>query len=167
MPISLVQEHIDLIAQQEREFLERRTFAERLGDNVAGFFGSSGCVFAHLLIFAAWVVFNSAPHVHHFDPPPFSFLSTMVALEAIVLAILILMRQTRLGKRADERDHLMLQILLLTEKEMTASLSIIRELGDRVGLQTTVDSWKLDELTAHTPIEQVTQSIRDTLSEPE
>jgi hypothetical protein len=32
------------------------------------------------------------------------------------------MRQARLARRADERDHLMLQILLLADKEVTAVL---------------------------------------------
>jgi len=42
-----------------------------------------------------------------------------VALEAILLASFILMRQVRIWRRSEEREHLMLQILLLSEKELT------------------------------------------------
>jgi hypothetical protein len=34
------------------------------------------------------------------------------------------MRQSRMSRRAEERDHLMLQLLLLTEKELTAVLGM-------------------------------------------
>ena len=60
------------------------------------------------------------PRTLHFDPYPYSLLGTVVALEGLLLASFILMRQTRLGRRSDEREHLMLQVLLLTEKEITA-----------------------------------------------
>ena len=120
MSQSHVQEHIDLIAKHEQDFLIRRTPAERFGDSIAGFAGSLPFVCIHLAIFAGWMVFNSISltHLHHFDPPPFSLLGTIVALEAILLASIILMRQSRMSRRAEERDHLMLQVLLLTEKEI-------------------------------------------------
>lgn len=41
--------------------------------------------------------------------------------EAILLASFILMPQTRMSHRAEQRDHLMLKILLLTEREITAN----------------------------------------------
>src|SRR6202040_2031757 len=60
--------------------------------------------------------------------PPFPLLGTLVALEAILLASIILMRQSRMSRRAEERDHLMLQVLLLTEKEITAVLGMNRKI---------------------------------------
>jgi uncharacterized membrane protein len=44
MSQSHVQEHIDLIARHEQDFLARRTKAERLSDGIAGFAGSIGFV---------------------------------------------------------------------------------------------------------------------------
>jgi uncharacterized membrane protein len=122
MAQSHIQEHVDLIARHEQEFLEKRTHSERLGDQIADFAGSSTFVGLHLLVFVGWMMVNEWDFfcIPHFDPFPFSFLATLVALEAILLASFILMRQSRSARRADERDHLMLQILLLTEKEITA-----------------------------------------------
>jgi uncharacterized membrane protein len=85
---------------------------------IANFAGSLPFVGVHLLLFFTWIFWNtlSVTSAHHFDPEPFALLGTVVALEAILLASFILMRQARTSRRADERDHLMLQILLLTER---------------------------------------------------
>lgn len=79
-------------------------------------------------------------HIRHFDPMPYSLLATFVAFEAILLASFILMQQSRMSRRADERDHLMLQILLLTEKEITAVLGIDRQIARQVGLEKVANS---------------------------
>ncbi len=165
MSLTHIQDHVDLIAKHEAEFLARRTRAERLGDTVAGFVGSLSFVAAHLCFFAAWVGWNLLPHVHHFDRPPFSLLGTMVGLEAILLASFILMRQSRLGRRSDERDHLMLQILLLTEKEITAVLGIERQVASRVGAGGAANTLEVRELSQHTSIEDVAQTIKENLTE--
>lgn len=111
-----IQEDVDLIAKHEQDFLARRTTADRLGDSIAGFAGSLKFVCIHLLVFAGWMAANtfSIPGIHRFDPAPYPLLATLVAMEAILLASFILMRQSRMSRRAEERDHLMLQILLLT-----------------------------------------------------
>lgn len=106
-----VREHIALVAKHEQEFLAKRSTTERVGDAIATFAGSLVFVAVHLFVFACWIGVNTANvgGIPHYDPAPFSLLGTAVALEAILLASFILMRQARLGRRADERDHLMLQ----------------------------------------------------------
>jgi len=54
-----VQEHIDLIAKHEQEFLARRTRTERIGDTVASFAGSLVYVALHIVVIAAWVAVNT------------------------------------------------------------------------------------------------------------
>lgn len=105
-----------------------------------------------------------APRVPHFDPAPFSLLSTIVALEAILLASFILMRQKRIGRRDDEREHLMLQLLLLTEKELTAVLDLNRQIARQIGLGQAADKPQMQELSQHTAIEDVTDAIRENLA---
>ena len=75
MSLSHVQEHIELIAKHEMEFLAQRTRAERFADSVAEFIGSLQFVGVNFLIYAAWIVMNSVVPVHHFDPRPFSLRS--------------------------------------------------------------------------------------------
>ena len=165
MSQSQVQAHIDLIAQHEQEFLAKRTSAERLSDQAASFVGSFSFIVVHLLFFTSWVTFNTValPWFRHFDPVPFSLLGTMVALEAILLASLILMRQARMSRRADERDHLMLQILLLTEKEITAVLGVDQKIAEQIGLHKVATSKEITELSQETSIDDVAQTIKNNL----
>ena len=165
MPQTHIQQHIDLIAQHEQDFLAKRTRAERLGDSIAAFAGSFSFVGVHIVLFFSWIAANtlSIPHLSHFDPPPFSLLGTFVALEAILLASFFLMRQSRMGRRSDERDHLLLQILLLTEKEITAVLGMDRQIAKQVGLEKVANNPELKELSQHTSIDDMAQTIKEAL----
>lgn len=161
-----IQEHIETILKHERDFLARRTRSERLGDVIAGFVGSLSFVLLHLSVFFCWIAANSLkmPGVPHFDPFPFSLLGTCVSLEAILIASFILMRQARLARRADERDHLMLQILLLTEKEITAVVRMNRQMAEKMGIPSIADDKEISDLGQSTSIDEVAQTIQENLS---
>jgi uncharacterized membrane protein len=162
-----VQEHIGTIAKHEQDFLARRSPAERLGDLTAAIVGNLGFVAAHVVLFLFWILVNTlhVPHIPQFDPMPFSLLGTIVAMEAILLASLILMRQARLGRRADEREHLMLQILLLTEKEVTALISMNQQIASKVGLTDIKNRHEIEQLGRKTSIDEVARHIQGSLSE--
>ena len=133
----------------------------------AAIVGNLGFVVAHVCLLVVWVLVNTLqlPRIPHFDPVPFSLLGTIVAIEAILLASLILMRQARLARRADEREHLMLQILLLTEKEVTAVISMNQQIAIKVGLRDIENSKEIEQLGQHTSIDEVAQDIQRSLSE--
>lgn len=164
MPQDHIQQHVDLIAKHEQEFLALRTPAQRISDSVASFTGSLPFVALHFLVFATWIALNTlTTPIRHFDAPPYSLLSTILAFEAILLASFILMRQTRMGRRADERDHLMLQILLLAEKEITAVVTMNRQIAGSMGLQKVTKDKDIEQLSQHTSIDDVAQSIKESL----
>ena len=163
MSQSHIQEQIELIARHEQEFLERRTQAERVIDGIAGFVGSLPFVAVHLCVFALWIVVNSLPHTRHFDSKPFGLLQTVVAMEAILVSSFILMRQARLGRRSDERDHMMLQILLLTEKELTALLGMDRQIASEMGLNKAANNPEVRDLSQETSIDDLQQTIKENL----
>jgi len=73
------------------------------------------------------------------------------------------MRQIRMSRRSDERDHLMLQILLLTEKEITAVLGMDRQIAGSVGLQKVAKDKEIEQLSQHTSIDDMAQSIQESL----
>jgi len=164
---SHVQDHIETIAKHEQEFLARRSPAERLGDLTAAIVGNLGYVAAHIVLFFFWILLNTVrvPGIHHFDPMPFSLLGTVVAMEAILLASLILMRQSRLARRADEREHLVLQILLLTEKEVTAVIGMNQQIASKVGLSKMENSKEIELLGRNTSVDEVAQDIQKSLSD--
>jgi uncharacterized membrane protein len=160
-----IQEHVDLIAKHEQEFLARRTRSERVADSIASFTGNLAFVLLHLFFVAMWIAGNtlSIGKIRHFDPVPFSLLGTILAFEAILLASFILMRQTRMSRRADERDHLMLQILLLAEKETTAGLTMSRRIAANMGVQKMAGDKEIEQLSQHTSIDDVAQTIKESL----
>ena len=161
-----VQEHISTILKHEQDFLARRTPNEKMGDSIAAFIGSLSFVMIHLAGLLFWVLINivHSGFVSHFDPFPFSLLGTCLSFEAILIASFILMRQARLARRADERDHLMLQILLLTEKEITAVVGMNREIASQLGLTKVAKDKEIEELGKRTSIDDVAQTIQDNLS---
>ena len=163
MSQSHIEDHVKLIARHEEEFLARRTPWERTTDAIAIFIGSAQFIAVHLAIYTIWIVLNLLPQTPHFDPKPFSLLQTLSAMEAILIASLILMRQTRLGHRSDERDHLMLQVLLLSEKEMTTLLNVNREIATEVGLDGLANSEEVQNLSEEASIDDMAQAIRETL----
>jgi uncharacterized membrane protein len=73
------------------------------------------------------------------------------------------MRQARIGRRADERDHLILQILLLAEQEITALLTLDLQIAEKVGLLRVATDTEIEQLSQHTSIDEIAQTIQDTL----
>ncbi len=166
MQHSHLQEHIDLIARHEQEFIAQRTWAERAGDAIASFAGSFRFVAFHLVFFLGWIALNTLHTAGRwrFDPYPFPMLDTILAIEAILLASFILMRQARMGRRSDERDHLMLQMLLLTEKETTKLLEVNSAMAARMGLQSISRDTELAALSQDTSIDEVAEVIKDSMN---
>jgi uncharacterized membrane protein len=160
-----LQEHIQLVLRHEEEFLARRTAAERVGDSLGSFVGSLLFIVIHAVWFGLWVLVNTTQflQVPHFDPVPFPLLDVVVAVEAIFLASFIVMRQSRLSRRSDERDHLILQVLLLAEKEVTAVLQIERQLAARSGLTELATDEEIIQLSENTSIDDVAQTLKDAL----
>lgn len=160
--------HVELIAKHEQAFLASRTRAEKFSDGITRFAGSLPFAVCHLVVFGGWILWNTlSARPHRFDRPPFSLLGTIVGLEAILLASLILGRQTRMSRRAEERDHLMLQILLLSETEITTVLRLQRQLARHLGLDQIANAREVHELSQPISIERIAATIRENLTDME
>jgi uncharacterized membrane protein len=164
-PSSHLRDHIEIVAKHEQEFLRQRTFSERIGDSLGAFIGSLTFVITQLCGFTAWVLINTLAigRLPHFDPFPFPLLDAILALEAILLATFIVMRQSRISRRAEEREHLILQMLLLTEKEITAVLGLDRQIAERVGLTEVAADNEIEQLSQDTSIDEVAQRLKEQL----
>jgi uncharacterized membrane protein len=125
-----LEKNVRAIACLEESAMAARSLADRLSDFLTRIAGSATCVALHAIGFTVWIVVNVGlvPRVPPFDPYPFSFLTLVVSLEAIFLAIFVLMSQNRAARLADRRAHLDLQIDLLAERELTAALHMLRAL---------------------------------------
>jgi len=159
------QSHIDSIVRQEEEALDRRSATERLADAVGSFAGSLFFVVLHLLLLIAWLLVNNGkvPSIRPFDPYPFQLLGVIVAIEAVILSSFILMRQNRMMRRGERRDHLNLQVDLLAEKEITKVLQMVHAICGKMGLQNIMADQEIRELSQPTSIESITQTLEDQL----
>ena len=68
-----------------------------------------------------------------------------------------------MSRRSDERDHLILQVLLLAEKEITAVLQIERQIAGMVGLSEVAKDSEITQLSQKTSIDNVAQSLKESM----
>ena len=73
------------------------------------------------------------------------------------------MRQNRMMRRGEQRDHLNLQVDLLAEKEITALLQMARALCGHMGLQSIAADKDIRELSQNTSIESLHQKLEERL----
>lgn len=92
----------DLAAEVRRG----RTRIDRVTDSISGFAGSPRFLLAQVFAVNGWVVFNAFPWFGRIDPFPFEFLNFVLAVEAILLATVVLMTQNRQGREAVEQAEL-------------------------------------------------------------
>jgi len=84
-------------------------------------------------------------------------------MEAVILSSFILMRQNRMMRRGELRDHLNLQVDLLAEKEITKVLQMVRAICGHMGLQDIMGDKEIRELSQTTSIESLSQTLEDRL----
>lgn len=153
----------------EEAALSRRTAADRAAAAIARFCGSMTFVWIHLVLFAAWLGYNTLPGFEHFDPYPFTFLTLVVSLEAIFLATFILISQNYDMRITERRNQLDLQINLLAEQENTKMLQMLERIAKKVGVHVADDPQvrALEEATRpETLARQIEDAYRDEFDEP-
>ena len=160
-----IQKHIQTIAQQEKEFQARHTRVERLGHSIGSFVGSFPFILLHLVWFSAWLLLNTVPNrwIPVFDPFPFPLLAILIEIEGIFLVSFILMRQNRMNRRSEEREHLVLQVLLLAEQEITTLIDIERRKSIHTGLTEIAKDHDIASLSQPTSVEHLTRTLQEEL----
>ncbi len=118
---------LEFYAREEQRISVSQRTLERLSDLVGQpiFLGFT------LLFVASWIFANVAlPRfgIAQFDPPPFHWLQGILALAGLLIATVVLTRQNRLGKLAEQRAHLDLKVTLLTEQKATKLIDLLEEL---------------------------------------
>lgn len=99
-------------------------------------FGSIGFLTVNILLFATWILINIGwvSGIKVFDPFPFGLLTTAVSLQAIFLAIIVLISQNRASKVADLREEVDLHIDIISEQEITKILHLVSMLCKKEGI---------------------------------
>jgi len=147
----------------------RASGAETVGLALANGTGTMRTAVAHLVVFAGWVIWNTqGSRAWRFDPYPFGVLTLLISGEGVLLAIFVLIAQKRLSRDTERRDHLHLQLTLLTEQEITAALRLLREVADKVGVEVPEVVSEVETLATETKvdslIDQIDREMLDTSS---
>jgi len=160
-----IRQNIETIARLEAEFNRRRNWADRVADGIGAFSGSISFVVVHAFLIGGWILLNlrTVLGIRPWDPFPFMFLGSVLSIEAIFLSTFVLIKQSRMSRRADDRAHLDLQINLLAEREMTLMLQMLQSVCTRLNVY--APHHEVNELTAETPVEAVANELQKAIVE--
>jgi uncharacterized membrane protein len=131
----LTRQNVELIRQLEESAKQERTRSDLVAESIARFCGSMTFVWVHVVWFGGWILANLVPGMRHIDPFPFTFLTLVVSLEAIFLSTFILISQNHDTKISERRNHLDLQINLLSEQENTRMITLLQAIAGKVGAE--------------------------------
>jgi uncharacterized membrane protein len=142
----------------------KRTQAEKVADWVTTRFGSTGFLTFNLVWFSIWIILNVGliPGVQPFDPFPFGFLTMIVSLEAIVLAIVVLISQNREAQVAALREEVDVYINFQAEQELTKLLEMVALLLEKQGIAT-ADDTVLQSMLMKQNAEELEKELEDEL----
>ncbi len=159
--VPALEENVEAIKRWEQSLLHARSRAEQLSDWITATAASGPVLVVHVAWFTLWIAANCGflPGVARFDPFPFPFLTMMVSLEAIFLALFVLASQNRLARLSDKRAHLDLQIDLLAEREMTAVLQLLQDIVTHLNVRGTVTPEQLRDLVKKTDIHTLAEKL--------
>lgn len=113
-----------------------RSNSEKFADLLTAKFGSVAFLSLNALWFIVWITINTGmiPAIEPFDPFPFGLLTMVVSLEAIFLAIIVLISQNREARINELREEIDLQINTITESEITKLIHCLTLLLEKQGI---------------------------------
>ena len=162
-----VQDNIRAIIVMQEHQDQERSWSDRIGDAIGTFAGTVTFVLLHLLLFGAWAAANTGmvPGVPQWDPYPFSLLCMIVSMEGVLLSTFVLIKQNRMGVRSDRRNHLDLQVNLLTEKEVTKVIQMLERISAHMGIEQEVTDAETRELGRVTAVDDLARELERKLPE--
>src|SRR4029453_14342682 len=103
-----------LVSHQQQEEMVR-SFQDRLAQEITEFVGSFSFLTMHILLFGTWIGLNAGivSGLNPWDPFPFTLLTLLLSIEAILLTSFILMGQDRILRAEQSKAALDPQINLL------------------------------------------------------
>jgi uncharacterized membrane protein len=126
-----INQNIDAVqgfySREDRKISRSQRTLERIGQ----FVGTPDFLGFVLVFVAAWIVTSTVLHrmgLAEFDRPPFFWLQGIVGLCALLTAIMVLTRQNRIARLAEQRAHLDLKVTLLTEQKAAKLIDLLEEL---------------------------------------
>jgi uncharacterized membrane protein len=132
--------------QQIRSFKakadSRRTVWDKAADALTAYSGTVAFLAGNIGFFSLWMLWNAGyiPGPTPVDPAPFSLLTMLVSLEAIFLAIVVLISQNREARIAELREEMELYINTYAEHEITKIMYLLTVLLEKQGVDLSTDT---------------------------
>src|ERR1017187_3778891 len=117
---------LDFYTREEQKISRSQRILER----ISHFIGQPVFLGFILLFVALWMLANAVLRqfgMAEFDPAPFSWLQGIVGLGALLTATVVLTKQNRLTKLAEQRAHLDLKVTLLTEQTAAKLIDLLEQ----------------------------------------
>lgn len=161
---SRFQRRFQHIQSFQAKFSRGRTRRQKFADAVTAFSGRTEFLIFHAIWFGSWLVWNTGiiPGLKPFDPFPFELLTTVVSLEAIFLAIIVLVSQNRQSKVGDLRQEVDLQINMISEEEITKLIQLVAGLYRYLKIDVGEDS-ELREMLKPTNPDEIERRLEEQL----
>ena len=126
-----ITQNIESIAAFYKREEQKLTWSQRIVEAVSSIVGRPIFIGGIVLFVMLWMVANLVARrlgTVEFDPPPFFWLQGLVSLSALLTTTVVLIKQERLAKLEERREHLDLQVNLLTEQKVTKLIHLLEEL---------------------------------------
>ena len=155
-----IQQNSEIIQSLKARQDEKRTWAEKIADTMTDIFGSMGFLAVNIVWFAIWIIINLnlIPGIPAFDPFPFGLLTMVVSLEAIILAIFVLISQNRSSKIAELREEVDLQVDMLSERELTKLMQVVCTIAEKIGVDVKADE-ELKNMLEPAPMSKIEHAL--------
>jgi len=162
------QRRLQNIQSFQARFTRHRNRRQKFADVVTAFSGTVEFLIVHAAWFGLWIAWNIGviPGLKPFDPFPFVLLTTVVSIEAIFLAIIVLVSQNRQSKIADLRQEVDLQINMIAEGEVTKLIQLVAGLYRHLKIHVGEDS-ELKEMLKPTDPEEIERRLEEQLRREE
>jgi uncharacterized membrane protein len=163
----LVERNVRALVEHAAEAERASSTGDRLAVVISRFAGSMRFIYFHVAAVGLWVAINRGwlPGIRPFDKS-FDILGTVASCEAIFLATFVLIAQNRMSSRADTRNHLDVQVGLLTEHETTHILRLVAAMSERMEIDAVKDP-EIQELVRATEPQAMLERIQTQKDEVE
>ena len=105
--------------------------SQRILEQISHFTGQPVFLGIILCFVAIWILANCILRqfgMAEVDPPPYFWLQGIIGLGALLTATVVLSKQNRFAKLAEQREHLDLKVTLLTEQKVAKLIDLMEEL---------------------------------------
>ncbi len=142
----------------------RRTGLERFADGLTKSFGTVTFLVINAIWFLIWIVWNTGQlGVAAFDPFPYGLLTMIVSLEAIFLAIIVLISENRAARVASLREEIDLQVNMIAEEEVTKIMQMLVLLMEKNGFDFSTDP-EMERMLRPVKNEDIEKALEDEIA---